>query len=567
MLSIYLRYAILFGNLFIFCTLDLLVAQVTNIGQPKSWTNRIIGKSGDQLPRISMPGFDLKKLEAEDLKRAQSMSKTYRFGYGFDVHYTPQNSGRWDQLTNGDWIWRLRIHSENANTLNFIFDIFKIPDSASLYLYSLDRSDLLGAYTSDFNRKDLKLGTWLVLGDDVVLEYYVPANAKGKEKLRLSRVIHGYRAIGTSNAGFSKNLNFSGSCNVDVDCEVGDDFDPLKDQLKRTIALILINEGANSCSGTLITTVAQDRKPYLLTANHCYEDTFSQENGLEGTNDPAEWAFRFNWVSPNPNCAAAADSTDGNFNQTTSGATILAQSRETDFLLLQIDTNLPTSWELEFAGWNRSSTSPSFAVGLHHPNGDIMKISRDNNSLAKVNQVQVSNLIERIDVWRVNNWEIGVTEKGSSGSALFNPQGQIIGQLAGGSAQCMGLVNNGRFDLYGRFDLSWNTGTTKASRLSDWLDPEGTNAMFANGTSKNSPQEFFLYPNPSEKGIIRFSNIDLINLVSYSVYDLFGRFISETSISDSANGIIDLTALASGVYFILLKDNNGKITQKKVSLY
>jgi PKD repeat protein len=65
---------------------------------------------------------------------------------------------------------------------------------------------------------------------------------------------------------------------------------------------------------------------------------------------------------------------------------------------------------------------------------------------------------------------------------LFDPAHHIIGQLFGGTASCSNNVD----DYYGRFSVSWNTGTTAATRLRDWLDPSNT-ATTLDGWDPNAP--------------------------------------------------------------------------------
>ena len=96
------------------------------------------------------------------------------------------------------------------------------------------------------------------------------------------------------------------------------------------------------------------------------------------------------------------------------------------------------------------------------------------------------------NVWRINDWQMGVTEGGSSGSPLFNENGHLIGQLWRGSAACSGTNDNGGYDEYGRFDVSWDAGTTVATRLREWLDPSNTGEVI----------------------IDQFENLDSINIFS-----------------------------------------------------
>ena len=56
-------------------------------------------------------------------------------------------------LDNGDKIFRLKIISSNAYSLNFIFDKFFIPDKGELFLYNIDYSDKAGAHDTFLSRK------------------------------------------------------------------------------------------------------------------------------------------------------------------------------------------------------------------------------------------------------------------------------------------------------------------------------------------------------------------------------------------------------------------------------
>lgn len=66
----------------------------------------------------------------------------------------------------------------------------------------------------------------------------------------------------------------------------------------------------------------------------------------------------------------------------------------------------------------------------------------------------------------------GVTEKGSSGSPLFNQNGLIVGTLTGGTSSCTNP--NGR-NLFGKLHYFWDMcGKEDNERLDIWLDPNKT---------------------------------------------------------------------------------------------
>jgi lysyl endopeptidase len=432
--------------------------QVTNEGKPQSWK----AKGLEEVKPEVMPKFDLKALQAEDKANENRKDIPWRFGTEFLVDHNLQNSGKWHTLPNGDRIWRIRYRSAGAKTMNFVFSDFYMPKGGRVYLYNNDHSDLVGAYDETQNNDARELGTWLVQGEDVWIEYYEPLESAGQGKLEIFKVVHGYRTSDKMLKAVDDGLNGSGNCNYDVECFMGD-IDGMKDINKKAVALLITN-GDSFCSGALVNNTSNNGTPYLLTANHCYD------------NSPGLWAFRFNWISPNPVCAGTQASTTNapNFYQTASGAVLRARRAESDFCLVEITASLPSSWDLVWAGWDRSDVAPASTFGIHHPAGDIMKACRD----LQAPTAEIDN--DGANLWVVGNWELGVTEGGSSGSPLFDNNGRIIGQLFYGGAACNGTENNGEYDAYGRFGISWATGTTSAQRLREWLDPTNTGAMTVN---------------------------------------------------------------------------------------
>ncbi len=418
-----------------------MLAQVTNEGYPESWKNQLSEITPHKLPEINS-----KSLTEED-KINDEQNLPYRFGYSFSTNFNIHQSGTWDELPNGGKVWRMRFQAKGALSVNFLLEDFNIPQGANLYIYNNERTDIIGAYDFQQNNEDNILSTWLVQGEDIWIEYYEPKKVANQGNFTITKVVHGYRSENSFKD--NKNLNSSGPCNHDVDCPIGD-LDQHKDNVKKSVALLLVNNNS-FCTGVLVNNTNNDGKPYLLTANHCFSN-------------PAAWSFRFNWISPNPVCGSNASSQNStNFN-TISGASLKARRFQTDFCLVEINNNIPPHWDVVYAGWDRTDNIPNRTFGVHHPAGDIMKVCRDDDAPGKLNQGGEL-------VWRVFNWELGVTQGGSSGSPLFDEDGRVVGQLWRGTANCAGTSDNGGWDEYGRFGVSWDAGNSSSNRLRDWLDP------------------------------------------------------------------------------------------------
>lgn len=448
-----------------------LYAQTTDLGGPISWKRNFADYK--QIPLAEMPGFDMQAIQAEDQINDIIKNMPWRFGYKYATNIDLQSNGVWTDLPNGNRLWRTRIKCEGAMTINLLLENVYLPEGSRLYLFDVNNTNRVGAYTSRNNRPDGELGTELVHGDEIIVEYYEPASVSGLGHFRIAHVIHGYRSLDTVQGNLIKSLNQSGDCNIDVHCPLGSGWN---DQI-RAVAMIVVG-GSGICTGALINNSCNDGTPYFLTANHCL-------GGSTGN-----WAFRFNWASPSgtESCATTANSTDPGppYDETANGATVLVSGTQADHALLEIDNMTVTdalNWNLFYAGWNNDDTEGAISqvTGIHHPKGDVMKICQaDDNNNGIYHAVNYG-----AETWEIDAWEEGVTEPGSSGSPLFDQNGRIIGQLYGGAAACSGTSNNGEYDFYGRLGVSWGLG------IGTYLDPAscgGTNTT-NDGWDPNGPAD------------------------------------------------------------------------------
>ncbi|MFQ5571941.1 MAG: hypothetical protein ACE5G0_19860, partial [Rhodothermales bacterium] len=88
----------------------------------------------------------------------------YRHGFEIPVDLGLHNAGHWQSLPDGGRLWRLRIASLGAQSLNLVYDDFFLPEGAQLFLYNDDRSTVLGAFTSQNNKTHGGFATALVPG-------------------------------------------------------------------------------------------------------------------------------------------------------------------------------------------------------------------------------------------------------------------------------------------------------------------------------------------------------------------------------------------------------------------
>lgn len=420
-----------------------LSAQISHGGSPYSFHEK---SQLSEPTYVVMPTVNVAALQAEDAVNDLQKDIPWRFGYNHAVQLNPQNSGQWHNVPGGK-VWVLGIHCPEALSINLTFSKYKLPKGAKLFLYSADKQYVAGSFTEENNQPWESMGFDILPTDSLVVEYFEPHGAAFSGELQIETVTHGYRGI-KSFQGFGD----SGACNNNVNCPEGA---PWYDQ-KRSVLIIIVG-GSAACTGALVNNTAEDGTPYFLTANHCLGGNL------------ANWVFRFNYESP------GCPNVNGPMNMSISGATLKANKAGSDMALLQLSATPPASYNAYYAGWDRSGTFGTSSVAIHHPSGDIKKISFDNHAPGQATWGGAQ-------CWRIFNWEDGTTEPGSSGSPLFNQNQLIIGQLYGGTASCSNNID----DYYGRFDISWD-GTLASNRLKDWLDPENLQPLTLAGWDPNQP--------------------------------------------------------------------------------
>jgi hypothetical protein len=397
-------------------------AQISYGGSPLSARRAL----RDACPTCELAPVDVSQLAAEDALRGSG--EPFRWGQPIGVELTLENSGVWEELEDGGRVWRLRLESAGAYSIMVTFARFQLPRGADLFLYNDDKSVVRGAYTYLSNRDDGLFAIQPTPGDAVTLEYFEPADVDAPGELWIDSVVHDYVGIETRSGG----PGASAACQVDVECQGG------INDLVGSVVLITTPTG-NCCSGVLINNTSNDGAPYILTARHC------------GNLVNAVFRFNFN----RPSCGSGVPAT----NDTVSGSIRLIEESDVapgrDFQVVWLTAQIPASYGVKFAGWDRSDTPPTSTATIHHPRGDYMKVSIDADAPTKT-----------AFEWNIGSWESGSTETGSSGSPLFSQDKKVIGHLRAGASTCA-LPDN---DFYTRFGNVWD-------KLGVLLDPLGTGAM------------------------------------------------------------------------------------------
>ena len=297
----------------------------------------------------------------------------------------------------------------------------------------------------------------LVAGQHGIVEIELPAGepASGTQ-VSVPRISHFFLDPLSKESLASDYKALSGSCNLDVNCAT-----PVSPAANAVAKMSFTKGGVSySCTGTLMNDLGSSEIPYFLTANHCI-DTQTAASTLT-----TYWFYR----------ASGCNSTlvDARYQLVYGGASMLwnrsgvstaSDQSGTDTSFMRLNRAPPAG--ALFAGWSAipQGVGAGF-TGIHHPVGDVQKISRGSHigywwadgAYSYTGQADAP-------MYQVQ-WYSGTTEGGSSGSGIFvggqsaNPQ--LVGTLTGGAASC---TNPGGADVYGRFDKPFNAA------LNIWLAP------------------------------------------------------------------------------------------------
>jgi hypothetical protein len=402
-----------------------------------------------------------------------------RYACPVNVNYTLENSGEWQTVDDGGKIWRLKVQLPEALSTNTYYDKFWLPDGAKFFVYSENTRQYIGAVTSEYTggsrNEPVAFATALIYGEDVVFEYWQPASVQESAIISISRIDYGYRYVNSPYSSTSKNYGESGSCQVNVNCSEGSNWQDEKNAVARVS--IVSPGGSGWCSCALVNNTSNDFTPYVLTANHCLEGLDAISN-----NNASQWVFY--WKYEYYGCINTGQPTL----HTTTGATVKANNSVSDFalLLLTQDPRNLSALTTYYLGWDRSGNAGAGGVGIHHPMGDVKKIST--YSMTPINSYCADlNLFWDVKFISTTNGH-SVMQPGSSGSPLINVNRSVIGQLYGpyNTTRCPAYqCDNPTLQqvVYGKFSVSWtgNGATDNRRKLQPWLDPAGTNLDTLNG--------------------------------------------------------------------------------------
>lgn len=369
----------------------------------------------------------------------------------------------WRPTESGGLVAAISFSSEGAHGLRLGVVVKQLPGGSVLRIYSPTKAgtvfqipgqEVLQRIQRQKMAGDTGLDgqTWWTpdLGsDEVTLEVELPPGTPlGSLDIAIPRVSHIFEDLSLpTEDDFSTKINESAACQLDASC-----YDAYTNQ-RNAVARMIFTSGANTylCTGTLLNDSISSGTPYFLTANHCIS------SAAEAESLQTDWFYR----TPICNSRTLSSSAERRLG----GATLLYASDGFDMTLLKLNEAPPAG--AFFAGWDAGAQLVGSEVtGLHHPRGDVLKISfgtiGGQTFCTPPGTGTGFQCIGNSGNYYQINWSRGTTEGGSSGSALFNSANQVIGTLYGGSSTCSATASP---EFYGRFDIAFNTA------LKNWLAP------------------------------------------------------------------------------------------------
>jgi hypothetical protein len=430
------------------------------VGQQPNIPTALDFKTYNTIPITDLLEMDTATFFTKFRQHASNRIISETVAFNFKTDFTPNKEGRWKTVVPGIDSWFLKLRSSNAYGLALVFTDVALLPGETLFIYN--QHALRGPYTNENVPRSGILPLDFLQGDEIMIEYDVPIGSQPHRAFIVETVSHAFQNIFkyTSGAKTTPSARTANTCYLCID-------DATIEQERRSVVKLAIvyDSITKFCTGTLVNNTAHDQKPYILTAQHCVTNQFDA--------DRTTVIFGFEDID----CVGSTHYNDF----VLSGAYFRASLFENDFSLLELYHKPPLEFHPYYAGWDISDKYLDGVTSIHHPQGGPKKISISNGEVKTGTFNDVSSRAQNA-FWNVEQWDVGVTEGGSSGAALFNKNSNVMGTLSGGSSACGAPYN----DYFEKLSASWEASPDPGRQLRFWLDPIGSGVQSFSG---NDPFE------------------------------------------------------------------------------
>lgn len=310
-------------------------------------------------------------------------------------------------------------------------------------------------------------------GDKISVRYY------GKQaKIDIEYVTSGFIKIADAGSPFNTSSSSngqdtqyraSGRCEVNVVCD--------KDIIdtKKSVCRLIVG-GTHLGTGQLINTTSEDMQPYIITAAHVFDTNSNYAvNVLFGF----ETDLCTNFEHPSKEKVDLCYKDE-----------LLCYLPSYDIAVFTLNKLPKVEVDPYWAGWDirNDIVSNETYKCIHHPWGDVKKVSVSTDigygDYSGMDSPPAGGSFEKNVHYKVNLWDQGTTEGGSSGSALWNNDHKIIGILSGGKANCKTPQN----DYFSSLAKAWDVKAKGYYSLKELLDPDNTGTLVMTGRHINSTE-------------------------------------------------------------------------------
>lgn len=471
----------------------------------------------DEIESYDVPSFVIPIMNNDSLCRKYNKGKTFDelgadYIGGIDLRHEPisiKENGISITLKNGK-LWRYAIEGKSAGGIAFDFGFPKLPKGTYIAVFAPDTTYLIQPHkiyhSENLLERHRKMGIMgSVSGKRLIIEYYEPDTLKEKEDIVIKRIGYDFVAFGNRNPSSFKTPDLKSgfygssaylSCQKDVVCS---DIGNYQNEAKSVVFLradYRIDEDDNGIferrfkigTGFLLNKAGgygDNDSPILVTAGHFYSFL---KLGITPV-DIITYIEEFSVITKYQNKVCGIDDTNnrgivlpGLFNRIALGSSydkegLPMYSANKDYAILQAGSSIKqlSYYDLAYGAWTKNHDyNSSSNVGyfcIHHPQGDVKKINKDNHRASLVT----------FDGFQLK-YDYGLTEGGSSGAPVFNSLRQVVGFHVGsnGDKACnligQMISTNGKFD-----NLYYDFYST--------VDPSGIGSASSSNPSPPAPSE------------------------------------------------------------------------------
>ncbi|MFD1710116.1 endoproteinase ArgC [Ottowia sp. GY511] len=427
--------------------------------------------------QASVPNVALGPLSVVKAAPLAEKGVALKIGEGRDVAATASpddlaRAWRWATLADGSQVAAVSFTAEGAKAIRLGVLAQHVPAGAVLRFYGAPGTEVVEVTSAELNSlRQLNESSGVLgnaarmywgpdtAGDISTLEVQLPPGiAPAQLQLAVPQLSHWMKtvseAIETPTKAFDQ-IGWAGSCNLDVMCE------PSLDPQSRSVAHMTYQKdsGTYMCTGTLMNDTRNSQTPYFLSGHHCVSTQEVASTVI------TYWFFRAASCNGSPKVDEATTRVLG-------GTVLRFTHAPTDSTLLQLNRAAPASVVYAGSYYGDGVGSGTSVLGIHNPRGDLQKFSvgavkgYSSCTMGGNGAIDCDTANAAGGNMFIVGWQRGITEGGSSGSAIFaqSEAGKryVVGNLMGGSSSCQ---NPNGSDHYGRFGRSFAAGINK------WLAP------------------------------------------------------------------------------------------------